>query len=318
MLFLDRHPAYRLIVYALMVTLSAPSVVAQSSSALSAGRGPQGSVHASEEPTTGIETSSDDLTRIRRRMADPRVVSLASATQRRAEVSLVSGQNATNGAAGLPGSAVAALTVGFILIGAGAGVGLYGVSDKCHLNNPRTTRCDDYVDEGKGLLIGSLVSIVIGIVLAARASRQQSTAVQPGTPVSESTPPIDRFPPGRQSASDDSGNQAEADRARQAIEEINRGAHETVPAPQVTGRCSGNTATLRVQNQTPAALSLYLSGPTSQAVVVDAGGVGTLKIAAGHYDVGARVATPNVRPFSSTWDLLGCPYNSLFFLGSPR
>ncbi len=92
------------------------------------------------------------------------------------------------------------------------------------------------------------------------------------------------------------------------------GAPPTIQQPVQTGSCSGNVATLVVDDETAYPLSLSLNGPSSQALTLDPGASTNLQLPPGSYKVTGSMPVPDVPPFSGTWNLSNCPYNSTFFL----
>jgi hypothetical protein len=154
---------------------------------------------------------------------------------------------------------------------------------------------------GLGFGISGIVATAVGIGLLLSGRSGQSSSAGGGTP---------------QPSTANGGFVGSSRAARQAIDEINAQPHGDIPAPQISGRCSGgSTSGVTIHNATAYPLNLYLAGAENQTPSLNPGATVNLRLQPGRYDVGARVSAPNVRPFSGVWDFAkGCPYGYQFYV----
>lgn len=221
--------------------------------------------------------------------------------------------NATQPSAGraAPGNWRSWFIAGTMVMGAGAGLGFYGVSDSCLIAHVGTTRCDNYTNTGIGVMVGGFAIMLMGLFANHTGAAAAAPAPAPAQPVFIDSQAV---PPSRGRATDVETDLAIRD-AQQAIGQITMGPHGTIPAPQASGDCRGTSATIAVTNRTAYGLTVYLAGAEGRTLVLSPGDSRSVQLTAGSYSVGARVNASNVLPYAGTWALDPCPYSSTFYIG---
>lgn len=200
---------------------------------------------------------------------------------------------------------------GLVALGGGAAMFGYGSTEYCKTAGKNgTSDCGAGKALGLGLLV--LGGVLLGV--ASAESDPMPTTLPPAPPLGPATytPPIAIQPTSE--APRTIPRSLDDEIAENAIQDILKRPHSEMPSPQVTGSCSGSAAVITVQDDTAYSLSLYLRGPESRAITLNAGTSTTLRLPPGRYAVGASVPASNVRPHVGVWDLRGCQYGFQFYI----
>jgi hypothetical protein len=209
---------------------------------------------------------------------------------------------AQGGSSGGRGTAIGLVVLGAGLMGVGGGVGAYGVSDRCYASNLIET-CDRYTNTGIGFLLGGLGVFIAGaIMMGMRGGRNAQSAPPPqSAPRTTSSAPV--FIP---SAGDS--------QAREAVNDIRQGAHDSMPQAQCEGSSPNGMTVVSYENRTNYGLSISLAGASALTLNIPSGQTRTATVQSGRYEIGARASSPSVRPLYDAQNLRGRDCSWFFYI----
>jgi hypothetical protein len=178
-----------------------------------------------------------------------------------------------------------------LLVGvAGAAIGAYGGSRKNTSNG--------YTYAGGAAMGVGLSMILIGWIKG--HSCPKPSKVSPAT-----------VPPGQVAEA----VSADEQQARAATDQIRSAVHGEIPPAEAVGTNSGGVTTTTVRNGTQYTLYFYLAGPVARSLVISPGQAQNLRLVPGRYEIGARVASPDVTPFYGVQNYgKGTAYSETFYI----
>jgi hypothetical protein len=186
------------------------------------------------------------------------------------------------------------IAAGAVSMGIGAGLGFYGVSDKCYQQTLYTT-CDKYYRGGVALLVGGLAVFIAGAIIQGSSKRSAktgsdgpvSTAYTPPS-LSEPLQPFD--PP-----------------SIPAAERTN-----TLPPAQAIGRNRDGSTTTTIRNNTRYDLRVSTGGFT---FIVSAGRTQTIKVIAGVYQEVVEAIGSGIDPYVGRQEYrTGVAYDETYYI----
>ena len=104
--------------------------------------------------------------------------------------------------------------------------------------------------------------------------------------------------------------------AANAIDEISRGAYSPLPPAQGIAGTRQSGTTLALENNTAYGLTIYLSGPSDEAITLEPGQSQSVSLVGGQYRIGAKVASPGVLPFYGVQSFSAGEYSETFYISA--